>query len=129
MKYADFVRQVAERTAGASLQQAQAITMATLRTLAERITGGEARDLAAQLPKDMQEPLTSGVQRPAERFELEEFVHRIAARAEVNFTMAREGVRAALLTLRGAVSAGEFDGVLAQLTDEYRELLRPQPAR
>ncbi|MER7003632.1 hypothetical protein ABT297_11395 [Dactylosporangium sp. NPDC000555] len=34
-----------------------------------------------------------------------------------------------LETLRDAVSAGEFDGVLAQLSEEYHELLGPVASR
>ncbi|MFG2041428.1 DUF2267 domain-containing protein [Dactylosporangium sp. NPDC048998] len=129
MRYVEFIQKVAERSGGVSLGKAEALTTAALRTLAERIVGGEARDLAAQLPKDLQEPLTSGVDQPAERMALEEFVHRVAARAEVNFTLAREGTRAVLETLRDAVSEGEFDDVLAQLSDEYHEMLRPVASR
>jgi uncharacterized protein (DUF2267 family) len=129
MKYVQFIEKVAERTAGASLAQAEAITEATLRTLAERITSGEARDLAAQLPKELQEPLTAGVDEQAEAFGLREFVRRVAERAGVDETLAQEGARAVLLTLRGAVSHGEFDDVMAQLPEEFRQLLRPVASR
>ena len=50
MDYDNFIAKVAER-AGTPRGEAEALARATLQTLAERITGGEAQDLAAQLPK------------------------------------------------------------------------------
>ncbi|GAA4252740.1 hypothetical protein GCM10022255_050800 [Dactylosporangium darangshiense] len=129
MQYPDFMRAVAERMGDASAERTRAVTTAALRTLAGRVPGGEARDLAAQLPKELQEPLlTPGVPERAERYDVQGFVHRVAARADVNFTVAREGARAVLLTLREAVSPGEFEAVRRQLTDDYGELLTPEPA-
>ncbi|GAB3957055.1 hypothetical protein GCM10027614_71340 [Micromonospora vulcania] len=49
----EFLALVATRS-GMSSQQATAVTQATLTTLAERIDGGEARDLASQLPAGLQ---------------------------------------------------------------------------
>ena len=57
MKYLQFVEQVAERT-DVSLGEAEALTRATLRTLAERVSGGQARDLAAQLAVELTPYLT-----------------------------------------------------------------------
>jgi uncharacterized protein (DUF2267 family) len=54
MDHQTFESKVAER-AGVPPDQAQALIRATLQTLAERITGGEVHDLAAQLPKQMKE--------------------------------------------------------------------------
>ena len=56
MKFEEFIGSVAER-AGVSSEEAEPLARAVLRTLAERITGGEARDLAAQLPIPLQNPL------------------------------------------------------------------------
>ena len=49
MEFEEFIAQVAQK-AGLSEEDAATLTRATLATLAERITGGEAQDLAAQLP-------------------------------------------------------------------------------
>lgn len=122
VKYDEFIEKVLER-AGVPPDQATVLTAATLQTLAERITGGEARDLAAQLPKAMQELLRKTGEE-AEAFSLDEFMRRVAERAAVRVTEARDGARAVFTTLREAVSGGEFKDVLAQLPKEYRELVQ-----
>jgi uncharacterized protein (DUF2267 family) len=47
--YQTFIDTEAQR-AGLPKDQADLLARATLQTLADRITGGEAKDLAAQLP-------------------------------------------------------------------------------
>lgn len=121
MDYATFEQLVSER-AGVPPDRAATLTEATLETLSERITGGEARDLAAQLPKPAQDWLT-GSPEPAERFDLTEFIRRVAERAEVPPDEAREATRAVLRTLREAVTAGEFDDVMSQLPKEFGEFM------
>src|SRR3954468_13403097 len=56
MDYATFTRTTAER-AGVPEETAERIEHVTLRTLADRISGGEAQDLAAQLPARLQDDL------------------------------------------------------------------------
>ena len=55
MKYDEFIARVAENV-GVSSAEAEKLPSATLETLAERISGGEARDLAAQLPLPLPYP-------------------------------------------------------------------------
>ncbi len=50
MKYDEFISQVQRRANLASREEAERATRATLETLGERLAGGEAKDLAAQLP-------------------------------------------------------------------------------
>lgn len=125
MNYDTFVDQVAWRT-GAAPHRALELTRATLETLAERLTGGEALDLATQLPK----PLAM-VLRPtpdteaADRFGAAEFVARVALRAGIEETAARHVARAVFITLREAVTGGEFDELIAQLPRDYRDIVEP----
>ena len=53
MKYDEFLGQVRHRARLGSRGEAERATRATLETLAERLVGGEARDLAAQLPPEL----------------------------------------------------------------------------
>ncbi|GII24870.1 DUF2267 domain-containing protein [Planosporangium mesophilum] len=121
MKYARFIEKVAERMGG-SLGQAEAVTQAALLTLAERITGGEARDLAEQLPTELREFLTT-TDEPAEAFDLDEFVRRVSIRAGVDSDTASRGVPAVFQTLHRAVGDGEFQDVLGQLPKEFQNLV------
>jgi uncharacterized protein (DUF2267 family) len=125
MKYDEFVDAVAIRS-GLSLAEAEVLTLATLQTLSDRVTGGEAQDLASQLPKELQDFLRPRYEQ-AESFGLEEFVRRVANRAGVDLPTAWQGGRATLATLRTAISGGEFEDLLAQLPEEF--LTAVQPAR
>ena len=53
MKYDEFIGQVQHRAGLGSHTEAECATRATLETLAERLAGGEAHDLAAQLPPEL----------------------------------------------------------------------------
>ena len=121
MQLDEFIEAVAER-ADTSRGEAQALVRATLRTLAERISGGEAEDLRAQLPRELKGDLASPEEN-AQGFDVDEFVRRVAERTGLDETDARARVAAVLSALRDAVSPGEFDDVLSQLGREFAELI------
>ena len=74
-----FETKVAQR-AGVPADRARALIRATLLTLGERLTRGEAHDLASQLPGPAKEWLVSPTPE-AERFGVDEFINRVATRA------------------------------------------------
>jgi uncharacterized protein (DUF2267 family) len=123
MKYPEFIAKVAKHSA-LPRDEAEAITRATLQALGERITGGEARDLAAQLPHELQDTLESASEE-AEPFDLDEFIRRVSKRAAVAPADARDGITAVFQTFQDAVSFGEFDDVMDQLPEEFAALARP----
>jgi uncharacterized protein (DUF2267 family) len=103
-------------------EMAEALTRVTLQVLSQRISGGEARDLAVQLPSPFEEWLRPEHEH-AEPVDVEVFIQRVADRAFVDFEAARAGVKAVFQTLREAVTSNEFEDVLAQLPREYTALL------
>ena len=105
-----------------SPQQAERLTEATLTVLADRISAGEAEDLAAQLPKGVRDWLVSK-EEPAQKFDLEEFIRRVSERAAVDLDTATRGAWAVLSTIRRAVTTGEFEDMLAQLPKEFGEFI------
>jgi uncharacterized protein (DUF2267 family) len=121
MKHDEFMTKVGQR-ADVSLETADALTAATLHTLAERISGGEVKDLAAQLPAELK-PHLMGADEPAQRFDAEDFVRRVAERAATDPDRARAGVRAVFTTIREAVTPGEIDDITAQLPKDFAELV------
>ncbi len=127
MRYEQFMERVSTQ-AMVPEDDAAILTYATLETLAERITGGEAKDLAAQLPKALQEPLMPTIE-PAERFGFDEFVRRVAIRGGVDVDLAADGVQAVFATLREAVTGGEFDDVMSQLPKEFWAVAEATGAR
>ncbi|OBA64484.1 hypothetical protein A5647_02070 [Mycobacterium sp. 1100029.7] len=120
MRYEEFISLVAERS-GFFEGDAVALTRATLATLADRISGGEARDLAAQLPSSLQDALLPA-EEDAEAFSFEEFVNRVSERSGRDTEAAEAAVGAVMATIRDAVTPGEFDDVLSQLPSEFQQL-------
>ena len=120
MKYDEIIARVAERT-GLFEGEAAALTRATLATLAERIGGAEARDLATRLPGPLQDALLP-TKEQAEAFGFDEFVNRVAERSRRDPIASRSAVDAVLATLREAATPGEFDDVLSQLPRDFHRL-------
>jgi uncharacterized protein (DUF2267 family) len=120
MKYDEFISRVASGV-GVSQSEAEKLTRAVLTTLSERITGGEARDLADQLPVPLQTPLLPADER-AEAFDFVEFVRRVADRSGSDINTAEMAVDVVFDTLRDAVTPGEFNDVLSQLPDDFKRV-------
>lgn len=115
-------------TAGiATTEESESAVRATLRTLGERLVGGETRDLASQLPPALARELPE--EGPGERFDLEEFYARVARYegSEHDMREARRHARAVAAVLRTALSGSEFEDLAAQLPSEYDDLLQTGP--
>jgi uncharacterized protein (DUF2267 family) len=121
--YQTFIQTEAQK-AGVPRDVAENLARATLQTLADRISGGEAEDLVAQLPKPLKDEVHPQ-REEAEAFDVDEFVRRVSERAHVDEQTARAGAVAVLTTVREAVTPGEFDDITSQLPQEYRELVGP----
>ena len=89
MKYDEFLGHVRHRTGLGSLTEAERATRATLETLAERLVGGEARDLAAQLPPELAhflQPPDAGI---GTKLTLDEFFETVSMREGVELKRRR----------------------------------------
>lgn len=124
MDYGEFRTAVADR-ASVPPDRAEALARATLETLAERISGGEGEDIAAQLPEPLQESLRRPRDKAAERFGLDDFVRRVSERAGVDAALATDGARAVLTTIRQSVTGEEFGDLMAQLPNEFGQVVAP----
>jgi uncharacterized protein (DUF2267 family) len=120
MQYDQLIALVAER-AGLFKGDAIDLTRATLATLADRIGGGGARDLAAQLPGPLQDALLPTTEE-AEAFSFEEFINRVAERTRRKSIVSESAVAAVMATLRDAVTPGKFDDILSQLPKDFQRL-------
>ncbi|MGW5667863.1 DUF2267 domain-containing protein [Micromonospora sp. NPDC003776] len=126
MEYQDFIDAVATR-AKVSSDQAATVTRATLQALADRISSGQAEDLAYQLPGGLDDCLRKPLRQDQVKASLgfEDFVQRVADRQNVDRALADAGVGAVLTTLREAVTRDEFDNAMAQLPKEFRQAIEP----
>jgi uncharacterized protein (DUF2267 family) len=116
---------VVRAAAALDRDDAERATRATLQTLAERIDRGEARDLAARLPAEVAPWIATTS--PAEGFDVDEFLHRVAQREGVDESTAYGHVRAVFDALARAVGPDELEDVAAQLPKDYAPLLSRGP--
>ena len=126
MQYDEFVGQVQHRARLASSGEAIRAIRATLETLAERLYGGEANDLAAQLPREIQPYLQATIS--GKDFDLREFYERVSVREEIDLPIAIYHARAVMSVVSDAVSEGEMTDILAQLPEEYCPLFEWEEA-
>jgi len=122
MKYDEFIAKVERRANLNSRVEAERAVGATLETLAERLAGGEPKDLAAQLPPEIAiylQPPLAGVGAP---FTLAEFFRLVSEREGVPLSEASLHARAVIAVLCEAVSMGEIENVRAQLPEDLRQL-------
>jgi uncharacterized protein (DUF2267 family) len=118
MRYQEIIARVAERS-GLFEGEAAELTHATLATLAECITGDEARALANRLPGPMQDDLLPTNER-AQVFSFDEFVNRVAQRCRRDPSASKDAVEIVLATLREALPPGELDDVLSHLPRDFQ---------
>jgi uncharacterized protein (DUF2267 family) len=119
-----FFQKVAER-AVLSIEEAADLTRATLQTLADRLSNGEARHLSEQLPDGLREYLPA--RERIERFDLNDLLRRVSKHTGLNAKETEAGVRAVLVTLGKAVKPEVFAHAMAQLPGEFRAMAG-QPA-
>ncbi len=122
MDYSELISRIEEQAA-LDTEGAEQALAATLTTLAERISEEEAADLASQLPGEVKPQVTEGVDGEARVFSADEFIRRVAEReGGIPQDEARAHAEAVLITVREAISGGEFEDILLQLPDDYLEL-------
>jgi uncharacterized protein (DUF2267 family) len=123
MQHDQFIGQVQHRAQLSSRGDAERAVRATLETLAERLVGGEAKDLAAQLPRELGEHLLRAGPLSGERFSLHDFYRRVAEREGIpDVGKAAYHARVVVEVLGEAVSLGEMRDVRAQLPIEFDPL-------
>jgi uncharacterized protein (DUF2267 family) len=118
---------IVQQKAGISRKQAEAATRATLQTLAERLSAGEARDVTAQLPPELAPYLPP--HGDAEGFDLEEFLRRMAEREGVDVPTAEEHARAVFAALRRTVDPDEIEDLAAELPKDFAPLVSEAQGR
>lgn len=124
MQYHQYIANVQHEGMIESPEHAEQAITATLDVLGERLTGGKARSLAAQLPAELKDTLEQHSDE-AEAFDVDEFLRRVANREGRGCTPERasEHARAVLSTIAGSVSAREVRDMRSQLPAGYAFLI------
>jgi uncharacterized protein (DUF2267 family) len=123
LSYEEFVTRVQNR-ADLSRDVALRSIHAVLRTLAERISGGEARDLASELPPELAPSIGKDQGAPAESFSAAEFYERVAARAKLDRDRATSATEAVFSVLEDSLSRAEISDAKAELPGLLKRLLK-----
>jgi uncharacterized protein (DUF2267 family) len=122
LRYDEFIGQVRHRARLGSHAEAERAIRATLETLAERLVGGEAHDLAAQLPPELAlylQPPDAGI---GAKLTLDEFFALVSEREGVDLPDAAFHARVVIGLLTEAVSIGEIKDVRVQLPAAFAQL-------
>lgn len=128
MKYDEFIGQVQDRARLGSRQEAEKAAQATLETLGERLVGGEAKDLASQLPQELAQYLQQGDSGVKTPFSLDEFFWRVSQREGIDLNESTFHARVVLALLSESVTMGEIQNVQAQLPADFAKLFDVQNA-
>ena len=122
MRYDEFLGHVQHRARLGSRGEAERATRATLETLAERLVGGEAHDLASQLPAELAHSLQLPDAGIGAKLTLDEFFELVSEREGVELEEATLHARVVIGVLTEAVSMGEIKDVRVQLPAAFAQL-------
>lgn len=120
MDYETFVGLVQSRARLGSREAAIAAIRATLETMGERLVGGELKDIASQLPREIAYYLTRAT--TAQKLSLQDFHARVGAREPCDPPQAVFHARVVMSVLELALSEGEVRDMRAQLPAEFNDL-------
>lgn len=124
MDHDTFTGEVQQRAKLASQGEALRITRATLTTLGERLGSGEATDLAAPLPMEIDRFLEQS--QSEQRIDYDEFIDRVADRASAEQADANFYAQVVLDVVSETVPESEFRDVRDQLPSDYDDLFELQ---
>jgi uncharacterized protein (DUF2267 family) len=120
--YQHFISTV-EREAGIrDDSDAERAVRATLETLAERLSGGEAEDIRDRLPPEIRPMMHDGA--AAEPFGLDDFVSRVAERERVDPGTAKRHATAVFAALGRAIGHDELHDMASELPKDFEPLLK-----
>src|SRR4051812_9900703 len=123
-EYERFITTV-EQKAHLGWEKAERVARTTLSVLADRLSAGEARDIAAQLPGDLGKHLESAD--GAQPFDANEFLRRIVEREDVDLDTAERHARAVFAALGRTLGEAELRDMAAELPKSFGPLLKAAP--
>ena len=121
MTHDEFFAKVREDGQYTDRAEAERVTGVVLGLLGSRLTSGEAKDLASQLPAEMKDLVLDGPEVPGS-VGVEDFVALVAEKLDTSKETARSDASAVLTTLAESISGGQLNQVLSQLQSGYAEL-------
>jgi uncharacterized protein (DUF2267 family) len=127
VEYEEFIVTVAHEAVLDDTETAERAARATLETLAERLSPGEARDLLTELPAELKPWIHPRGDRQI--FDADEFLRRVGERLGADLTTAERLSRAVFYALGRAVSSKEIADLTADLPGDFEPLLAEAQGR
>lgn len=126
VNYEAFIQKVESRSDLDSRKEAVTAADATLQTLGQRISRGEATNLAKRLPDELADSVTTNDAESAEEFSADVFVERVQTYEQEHTTLdaahAEQHVQAVLESLSEEINRNEWHNVQSQLPSDYGSL-------
>lgn len=124
MRSDEFLKNVTEVGGPSDAESAAVVTRTVLDNLGKQLKGGEAADLAAQLPAELQEPLQRHGSEAPLTDDVDDFLRRLAEQLGdgIDPDTARAYAGAVLSTVDAAVSEGEIGDLRSQLPAGFAPL-------
>ena len=119
MQSTAIIELVQERIGDESETVAHDMIRAVLETLAERDLDDAQQKFAAQLPTEFGALLSHTEHKDREKFSANEFVQRVARRADISEKQSETWTRATLSALVQSVSVGERNDFVSALPDDF----------
>jgi uncharacterized protein (DUF2267 family) len=120
MNYNDYIQFVRERAGIKSEDAAKKAIESVLEVVGQRITLGQAEDIAAALPPELRPYLRQTPE--AEAFDVNEFLKRISDKEGVDVRTAEGHARAVLSVLGEWIPRAELRDTLEQIPNDMRNL-------
>ncbi len=120
MKYRELVKRV-QHYSGFSDQESETALRLFIRKLATRLTMGERKDFASQLPSDLQDEAM--VTEEQQNWSFEDFIEEICREEQIEEPRAKKQIMAAWKALKDALTPGEISNIKAQLPKDMEAAL------
>lgn len=125
MQYDEFIGQVQHRARMADSEEAVRAVRVVLQTLGRRLVGGEIKDAASQLPREIALYLEEA-EAGSGKYGLDEFYERVAEKEGLDLPIAIHHARAVVSVLLDALSPGEVKDIREQLPREFDALFESE---
>jgi uncharacterized protein (DUF2267 family) len=121
VKYDQMAKAVDKRAGLGDWAEAERTLRVVVQALSDRLPGGEADDLVAQLPEPLKSEIT--VTPRADPMNPQAFLERVGRDLGLEQEETRDRVRAVFSMLHDAVTEGEWEEVVGPLDRKYAELI------
>lgn len=120
MKYRELIKRVQSYSGFSDSESKEALQL-MVESLAVRLTEGERKDFASQLPTELKDIALSVW--PIEENRKPDLLHQFMELQDIDEGHAKKQIKATWKALKDAVSSGEIDDVKAQLSNKTVTLL------